>query len=97
MSVSINNKAAECESLEIAANRITADSSPRVSLNHISAQWRELARSNPIKTQRLPMWTEQEVECAKLVMAALTYLRRVQCVNIEKLINDVIRYQSEQI
>lgn len=95
--ISINKKAAECEALEIATNRLTTASSPKAAMNVISAHWRELSRCNPIKSSKLPQWTEQEIEGAKVVMATLVYLRRLGCCNVEKLLKDVIDLESRSV
>lgn len=88
MAITLKKMAVKCEAVAIASGDITPLSSPTVSLYDISTHWRSLADATKFKSANLPQWSEREYEAAGVIIATMTYLQRIGCRDIEKLIKD---------
>ena len=86
MAIPLKKFAEQCEEVAIANGKITPLSSPSVSLHDISREWRKLCNATPYKSLNLPNWSEKEEGAAEVIIAALTYLQRIGCKDIEKLL-----------
>lgn len=90
MALTINHYARLCERAAIANGEITPDTSARVNLYDISRHWRDLADATSFAHPHHKQYSEKEVAAAKVVISSITYLRRIKCGNIERLIKDVL-------
>ncbi len=86
----------QCEEVAIAKGEITPLSSPSVSLYDISRKWRDLCDSTAFKSLSFDGWSEKEKGAADVVISALTYLQRIGCKDIEKLLRDALEQQRRQ-
>lgn len=94
--IKLNKLAKICRQIAIQRGKITENSSPRASLYHISAEWRELANATPHRSDHLPHWSEQEEEAADIIISCLTYLTCIKCESIEDLLRDKIEYNASR-
>lgn len=92
--IKLNKLAILCKAIALQRGKITPNSSPRVTLYHISAEWRELLEATKFKSLHLPEWSEQEEEAADVIIACLTYLESIKCKNIENLLRAKIEFNS---
>lgn len=88
MAIPIKKFAIECEKMAIVNGEITETSSSAVSLHEISRQWRALYKATAFKSLHFPNWSEKEESAAEVIIATLTYLQRIGCPDIEKLLKD---------
>lgn len=91
MAIELNAQAALCEKIALAGGSITSLSSSRTSLYDISRQWRKLLEATNFKSENLPGWSEKEELAAETMIATLTYLQRIGCKDIERLLRAAIR------
>ena len=96
MAIPLKKFAALCEEVAIANGKITPMSSPTVLLHDISREWRELCKATSFKCPKLQEWTEKEVGAAEVIIAALTYLQRIGCNDIEKLLQVTLEHHRRQ-
>lgn len=85
-----------CEEVAIANGKITPLSSSSVSLYDISREWRALCKATAFKSDNLPDWSEKEEGAAEVIIAALTYLQRIGCKDIETLLRDTLELHRRQ-
>ena len=95
MAIPLRKFAKRCEEVAIANDKITALSSSTVSLYEISRQWRKLADATSFLGN--PPWSEKEEAAAEVIIAALTYLQRIGCKDIEKCLKDTLERQSRKL
>lgn len=96
MAIPLKKFAALCEEVALANGKITPLSSPTVSLHDISREWRELCKATAFKSPNLKEWSEKEEGAAEVIIAALTYLQRIGCKDIEKLLRDTLEQHRRQ-
>lgn len=96
MAIPLKKFAAQCEEVAIAKGKITPLSSPSVSLHDISREWRSLHKATAFKSLNLPDWSEKEEGAAEVIIAALTYLQRIGCKDIEKLLRETLEHHRRQ-
>lgn len=96
MALPLKKFAAQCEEVAIANGKITPLSSPSVSLHDISREWRVLHKATAFKSLNLPDWSEKEEGAADVIIAALTYLQRIGCKDIEKLLRETLEHHRRQ-
>lgn len=94
--IKLNKLAILCKEIALQRGKITPNSSPRATLYHISAEWRELLNATKFKSEHLPEWSEQEEEAADIIITTLTYLESIRCKNIENLIRAKIEFNSKR-
>lgn len=95
MALPLKKFAKRCEAVAIANGNITALSSSSVSLYDISRRWRKLADATSfINTEP---WIEKEEGAAEVIIATLTYLQRIGCTDIERLLKDTLERQSRKL
>lgn len=92
----LNKQAIQCENMAIACGKITPLSSPQVSLYDISRCWRELLGATSFPSVKMPEWNEKEEAAADVLIATLTYLRRIGCRDIERLLRDAIERHARK-
>lgn len=97
MAIPLKRFAALCEEVALSKGTITSLSSPTVSLHEISRTWRELCNTTAHKDDNLHDWTQREVGAADMIIAVLTYLQRIDCNDIEKLLWDTLEQHRRQI
>lgn len=96
MAITLNKQAIRCEELAIACGKITPLSPPRSSCYDISRAWRDLhSLGSNYQSDILPEWSEREVAAADILMATLTYLQRIGCKDIERLLRDCMKRQEK--
>lgn len=88
MAITLNKYAIQCEQMAIDSGKITVLSSARVHVYDISRSWRNLVDADKSPSETLPGWSEREKEAADVIKAALTYLQRIGCKNIEQLLKE---------
>jgi hypothetical protein len=96
MAIRLNKQAIQCEQIALAGGKITNQSSPQISLYDISKQWRELLEATNFQCSDMPKWNKKEAAAARVLIATLTYLKRIGCEDIEKLLRDAIGHQFRQ-
>lgn len=94
MAIPLRKFAKRCEEVAIANDNISVLSST-VSLYDISRQWRELADATSFISNA--PWSEKEEGAAEVIIAALTYLQRIGCKDIEKCLKDTLERQSPKL
>lgn len=97
MAIPLKKFAAQCEEVAIAGGKITPLTSPTVTLYDISRHWRELCGATSYKSLTLDGWNEKEEKAAEVIIAALTYLQRIGCRDIEKLLKETLEQHRRQI
>lgn len=96
MAIPLKKFAAQCEDVAIAKGKITPSSSSSVSLHDISREWRALHKATAFKSSNLQDWSEKEEGAAEVIIAALTYLQRIGCKDIEKLLQETLEQHRRQ-
>ncbi len=96
MAIPLKKFAVQCEEVAIANGKITPLSSPTTSLYDISRSWRELCGATSFMSADLDGWNEKEEGAADVIIAALTYLQRIGCKDIEKLLRDALEQKRRQ-
>lgn len=96
MAIPLKKFAAQCEEVAFAKGKIVPTTSPTVSLYDISRKWRELCKATCFKNTNLQDWSEKEVCAAEVLIATLTYLQRIGCKDIEKLLRETLEYHRRQ-
>lgn len=96
MAIPLKKFAEQCEEVALANGKITPLSSPTVSLHDISREWRALCNATAFKSSGLKEWSEKEEGAAEVIIAALTYLQRIGCKEIEKLLRDTLEHHRQQ-
>lgn len=86
MAITLKKMAVKCEEMALMTGKITPESSPTVSLYDISTSWRSLCDATKFKSVNIPEWSEQEEDAAGVIIATITYLQRIGCSDIERLI-----------
>lgn len=94
MAITLNKYAAKCERMAITSGEITSDSSPRTLLYSISRNWRVLLDIAGQDTAKRGMWTAKEEAAGEVIVSTLTYLRRIGCNDVERLLKDIIERNS---
>lgn len=97
MAITLNKQAAKCEEIALAGGKITHMSSSRTVLYDISRNWRNLLDATDFPSDNQPDWNEKEEAAAEVLVSALTYLRRIGCKNIERLLLDTIERHTRLI
>lgn len=97
MAIPLRKFAAQCEEAAIANGKITPTTSPTVNLYDISRFWRELCKATNFNSDTLEGWSEKEEGAGKVIIAAITYLQRIGCKDIEKLLRDTLEQERRQI
>lgn len=92
--ITLNKLAKKCFAIAMHSGKINKDSSRRAFIMAISAEWRELLTATKFRSRHLPDYSEQEEEAADIIISTLTYLERIDCKNIEKLIKDKIEFND---
>lgn len=95
MAITLNKCAIRCEEIAIAGGKITNNSSARPLLYDISRNWRTLLDATNFKSG-LGEWSEKEAAAGEVLISTLTYLQRIGCKNIEKLLKDIIERHARQ-
>lgn len=96
MALPLRTFAEQCEEVALANGKITELSSPSVSLHDISREWRALCKATAFKSENLPDWSEKEEGAAEVIIAALTYLQRIGCKDIETLLRATLELHRRQ-
>lgn len=96
MAIPLKKFAEQCEEVAIANGKITPSSSPNMSMYDISREWRALCKTTSFKSLNLPNWSEKEEGAAEVIIAALTYLERIGCKDIEKLLRDTLEHHRQE-
>lgn len=96
MAIPLKKFAIQCEEAAMANGNMSASSSPAVSLHDISRSWRKLCNCTSFKSSEIPEWNEREVGAADVVIAALVYLHRIGCKDMEKLLRDTLEHHRRQ-
>lgn len=96
MAIPLKKFAVQCEKIELAKGKITPLTSPSVSLHNISRKWRALYRATTFKSVSLPNWSEKEEGAAEVIIAALIYLQRIGCKDIESLLRETLEQHRRQ-
>lgn len=96
MAIPLKKYAQQCEETAIANGKITPLTSPSVSLHDISREWRELCKATTYRSDILKDWNEKEEGAAEVIIAALTYLQRIGCKDIEQLLRDALEQHRRQ-
>lgn len=96
MAIPLKKFAEQCEEVALANGKITPLSSPSVSMYDISRRWRELCKATAFKSDNLPDWSEKEEGAAEVIIAALTYLQRIGCKDIEQLLRSTLEQHRRQ-
>lgn len=96
MAIPLKKFAMQCEEVALVNGIITPLSSPGVSLYEISRKWRELCNATSIRSNNLPEWSEKEEGAAEVIIASLTFLQRIGCSDIEKLLRDILEHHRRQ-
>lgn len=96
MAIPLKKFAAQCEEVAIANGKITTSSSPTLSLYEISRRWRDLCKATAFRSLNLTDWSEKEEWGAEVIIAALTYLQRIGCKDIEKLLRETLEHHRRQ-
>ena len=96
MAVSLKKLATQCVEVAMANGKITPLSSPNVTLYDISRNWRKLCRSTSFKSCEQIDYSEKEEAAAEVIISALTYLQRIGCKDIEKLIGSTLELHRRQ-
>lgn len=96
MAIPLKKFAVQCEEVAIANGTITPLSSPTTSLYDISRKWRELCNATTFKSLGLDGWSKKEEGAAEVIIAALTYLQRIGCKDIERLLREALEHQRRQ-
>lgn len=97
MAIPLRKFAALCEKVAIDGGKITDASSPQASLYEISRKWRELYSATTFRSQSVKGWSEKEVAAAEVIIASLTYLQRIGCENVEKLVRDTLEQAASNL
>lgn len=96
MAIPLKKFAEQCEEVAFAKGKITPLSAPIISLHDISREWRNLCNATSFKSENLPDFSEKEEGAAEVIIAALTYLQRIGCKDIEKLLRDTLERHRRQ-
>lgn len=96
MAIPLKKFATQCEEVAIANGKITTSSSPTLSLYEISRRWRDLCKATAFRSLNLTDWSEKEEGGAEVIIAALTYLQRIGCKDIEKLLRETLEHHRRQ-
>lgn len=97
MAIPLKNFAKQCEEVALASGKITPTSSPSVALHDISREWRKLHKATSFMSLNVTGRSEKEEAAAEVIIAALTYLRRIDCNDIETLLRDTLEHHRRQI
>lgn len=94
MAIPLKKFAQQCEEVAMGSGSITPQTSPTVSLYDISRRWRELCQAAR-HSRTKGGWTAREKAAASVVIATLTYLRRIGCKDVERLLRDTLESQRQ--
>ena len=97
MAITLNKCAKQCEDIAIARGKITSNSSARPLLYDISRNLRALLDATRFKSDNPGQWSEREEAACEVIISALSYLQRIGCRNIEKLLKDTIERKARQV
>lgn len=95
MAITLNKLAVQCEEIAMDGGCLTPLSSPRPLLYDISRNWRCLLDATSFHGAS-SNWSEKEEAAADVLIATLVYLRRIGCVNIEKLLRDTVERKARR-
>lgn len=76
--------------------KINDHSSSRAIIMHMSSEWRELCRATKYRSDHMPKYSEQEEEAADVIITALTFLCKIGCKDIERLIKDKVEFNDKR-
>ena len=96
MAITLNKHAIRCVKIALAKGIITPASSARASLYDISRHWRKLTEATSYVGET-GEWSEREEEAAQVIISTLTYLQRIGCIDIEKLLKNTIEQMDREI
>lgn len=96
MAITLNKHASRCVKMALAKGMITTTSSPRSMLYDISRKWRKLCNA-PVVPASKEQWSRREEAAAGVIVATLTYLQRIGCKDIERLLKETIEQQASGI
>lgn len=96
MAITLNKYAGMCEEIAIAGGKITPNSSATPLLYDISRHWRKLLEATNFQGLDGSPWSEKEEAASEVIISAITYLQRIGCKNIEKLLKDTIERHARQ-
>lgn len=96
MAITLNKYAVICEEIALAGGKISPHSSATPLLYDISRNWRELLDATNFKSLNNGEWSEKEELASEVIISAITYLQRIGCKNIEKLLKDTIERHARQ-
>ena len=96
MAITLNKHAIRCVKIALAKGIITPTSSARTSLYDISRHWRKLTEATSYVGET-GEWSEREEEAAQVIISTLTYLQRIGCIDIEKLLKNTIEQMDREI
>lgn len=94
--ITLNKLAVKCYDIALCLGKINRFSSGKAFILAISAEWRKLFDATKYRSEHLPKYSEQEEAAAGIIISTLTYLRRIGCEDIERLIKDKIKFDEEQ-
>lgn len=97
MAITLNKHAIRCEKMALTSGKITRDSSAGTFLYDISRNWRLLAKATVFKSLTNPKWSEREVAAAEVLVSTITYLQRIGCKDIEKLLKETIERHERKV
>ena len=96
MAIPLKKFAGQCEEVAMANGKLTPSSSLTVTQHEISRHWRNLCRATSFNSETGNGYSEKEECAAGVVIATLTYLQRIGCKDIEKLLYDTLEHQRRQ-
>lgn len=92
--ITLNKLAAKCFDIAMHRGKINEYTSGRAFILAISTEWRKLLNATKFRNEHLPKYSEQEEAAADIIISTLTYLRRIGCEDIERLIKDKIEFNG---
>lgn len=93
--ITLNKLAARCFEIALRKGKINQYTSARALLMAISSEWRKLLSATKLRSGHIPEYSEQEEKAADVIISTLTYLKRIGCENIERLIKDKIEFNDK--
>lgn len=94
--ITLNKLAVRCFEIAMRRGKINQFTSGKAIILAISSEWRELLEATKFKSEHLPQYSEQEEEAADIIITTLTYLHRIGCEDVERLIKDKISFNEKR-
>lgn len=94
--ITLNRLAERCYQIALKRGKINIYTSRRAIINAISTEWRELSQAEKSKSNHLPKYSQQEEEAADVIITTLTFLQKIGCSDIERLIKDKIMFNEHR-